>query len=83
MEMLKFTPMITQEQVLLDSNYKRKFKCEVMAIPRNLVEKLALAIRHEYFYINGKQFVWVGGSWNQERIEQTMLYNVDFEGLRA
>lgn len=64
---------------LLDSNYKRKFKCEVMAIPRNMLEKLALAIRHEYFYINGKQFVWVGGSWNQERIEQTMLYNVDFE----
>jgi len=64
---------------LLDSDYKRKFKCEVMAIPRHLIEKLALAIRHEYFYINGKQFVWTSGTWNQERIENTMLYNCDFE----
>lgn len=64
---------------LLDSSYKRKFKCEVMAVPRHFIEKIALAISHEYFHINGKQFVWSVGTWNQSRIEQTMLYNADFE----
>ena len=64
---------------LIDAEYKRKFKCELTAVPRHFVEKIALAIRHEYFYINGKRFVWNPGTWNQSRIEETMLYNADFE----
>ena len=69
----------TGNSLLLDSNYRRRFSLKFTGIPRHLVEKLALMIRHETFYINQKAFVYVGDGFGSEPLSETMLFNVQFE----
>lgn len=64
---------------LLDSEYKRNYVIRFTGLPRHLIEKIALIIRHDTLYINGKEFVYNGDSFSSEQLEETMLYNCSFD----
>jgi len=59
--------------------YKRRFKLRCEFLPRHMLDLLYICMTHEYIYINGKRFTADLSTWEPERIEKTMLYNVNIE----
>jgi len=71
----------TERGVLTNFNpiYKRRFKLRCEFMPRHLVDLLYICLIHEYVYVNGKRFTVDLSTFEAERIEKTMLWNVTIE----
>lgn len=71
----------TERGVLTNFNpiYKRRFKLRCEFLPRHLLDLLHICFLHDNIYINGKQFTVDLTTFEPERIEKTMLYNVTVE----
>ncbi len=63
--------------IQLDSEYRRVFKLEFQALPRHLIEKINLIIRHNTVFINGKKYTYQPDSFSTEKIENTMLQSAE------
>ncbi|HUM89177.1 MAG TPA: hypothetical protein PKV50_06575 [Prolixibacteraceae bacterium] len=59
--------------------YKRRFKLRCEFLPRHMLDLLYICFTHDNVLINGKRFTADLSTFEPERIEKTMLYNVNIE----
>jgi len=65
---------------LISSIYTRIYKLKIdEPVPRYIIDTLAIAFRHRYFYINNKRYVADLSTFEATKIESSMMFTAECE----